>query len=308
MITADKLTKVFGDKVAVDGLTFEVEEGEILGFLGPNAAGKTTTMRMLTGYFPPSGGSARIAGHDVAEESIKVRRNVGYLPEHVPLYHDMTVREFVAFASAAKGMAASDRDAAVNKALGRCNLEPVENQLIGTISRGYRQRVGLAQAIVNDPKVLILDEPTVGLDPGQIRDIRNLIRELSASSTVILSTHILPEVSALCGRVIIIADGRIKAMDTPKNLTDRLDGINRIRLRVGGANGEVGAALEKLDGVKEVKRVEDHLFEVSTATDTDVRAELARLIVAREWDLLEMTPLSMSLEDIFLKIVKKEAA
>ncbi|MCA9792791.1 MAG: ATP-binding cassette domain-containing protein [Candidatus Eremiobacteraeota bacterium] len=308
MIAADKLTKVFGDKVAVDGLTFEVDKGEILGFLGPNAAGKTTTMRMLTGYFPPTSGTARIAGHDVSDESIDVRRNVGYLPEHVPLYHEMTPYEFLTFAAAAKGIPGGERDKAVKLALGRCNLGPVENQLIGTISRGFKQRVGLAQAIVNNPKVLILDEPTVGLDPAQIRDIRELIRELAESSTVILSTHILPEVSATCSRVIIIAEGKIKAIDTPRNLTSSLQGMARILVRVGTDSDKVPSVLGAVEGINEVRRVEGNLYEVESDTGVDVRAELARTVIAQEWDLLELTPQSLSLEDIFLKIVRKEAS
>ncbi|MGE0493142.1 MAG: ABC transporter ATP-binding protein [Vulcanimicrobiota bacterium] len=307
MIAANKLTKVFGDKVAVDGLTFEVHKGEILGFLGPNAAGKTTTMRMLTGYFPPTSGTASIAGHDVSDESIEVRRSVGYLPEHVPLYHEMTTREFLTFAAAAKGIPGSEREKAVKLAMGRCNLGSVENQLIGTISRGYKQRVGLAQAIVNNPKVLILDEPTVGLDPAQIRDIRELIRELAESSTVILSTHILPEVSATCSRVIIIAEGKIKAIDTPRNLTSSLQGMARILVRVGTDSDKVSSVLGTVEGINEVRKVEGNLYEVESDTGVDVRAELARTVIAQEWDLLELTPQSLSLEDIFLKIVRKEA-
>lgn len=306
MISAHKLTKVFGGKVAVDGLTFEVEKGEILGFLGPNAAGKTTTMRMLTGYFPPTSGSATIAGFDVATDSMKVRREIGYLPEHVPLYPEMTVTEFLHFAAAAKGIPGSERDEAVKLALGRCNLHPVANQLINTISRGFKQRVGLGQAIVNQPKVLILDEPTVGLDPAQIRDIRELIRELGQSSTVILSTHILPEVSATCSRVIIINNGKVEAMDTPENLTASLEGNAQFRLRLDKVEGDPVEVLANVEGVRDVKKLERNLYEVQGDASADVGPELARAVVAKEWDLKEMTPLTLSLEDIFLKVVKKE--
>lgn len=306
MITADKLTKSFGSKVAVDNLTFEVEQGEILGFLGPNAAGKTTTMRMLTGFFPPTRGRATIAGFDVESDSIKVRQSIGYLPEHVPLYPEMTVREFLEFAAAAKGVAHGDRDKAVESSLARCNLHPVANQLIGTISRGYRQRVGIAQAIINNPKVLILDEPTVGLDPAQIRDIRDLIKELGESSTVILSTHILPEVSMTCNRVIIIDKGKIQAMDTPENLTASLQGVARLRVRLRGPSEEVAESLARVEGVSAVNPVDEGLWEVEADPALDVPPALTRAVVAREWDLLELTPLTMSLEDIFLKIVKSE--
>ncbi len=306
MISAHKLTKVFGGKVAVDGLTFEVEQGEILGFLGPNAAGKTTTMRMLTGYFPPTSGSATVAGFDVSSDSMKVRREIGYLPEHVPLYPEMTVTEFLNFAAAAKGIPASERDKAVKLALGRCNLHPVANQLINTISRGFKQRVGLGQAIVNQPKVLILDEPTVGLDPAQIRDIRELIRELGQSSTVILSTHILPEVSATCSRVIIINKGKVEAMDTPENLTASLEGNSKFRLRLDKVEGDPVEVLANVEGVRDVKKIDRDVFEVQGDASADVGPELARAVVAKEWDLKEMSPQTLSLEDIFLKVVKKE--
>ncbi|MBI3929465.1 MAG: ATP-binding cassette domain-containing protein [Armatimonadetes bacterium] len=312
MITADKLTKRFGDKVAVDGLTFEVEKGEILGFLGPNAAGKTTTMRILTGYFPPSSGSAKVAGYDVARESMEVRRRIGYMPELVPLYPEMKVHEFLEFAAAAKGIPHADRTQAVHRAIERCNLDSVVEQLIATISRGFRQRVGLAQAILNEPEVLILDEPTVGLDPQQIRDIRELIRELAQKATVILSTHILPEVSATCNRVIIIADGQIRAMDTPANLTSRLQGGARILLQVGGGGAaelEVRSVLGRVDGVRKVVPIDEKgRYQIESEPDVDVRADLSRAVVGRDWDLLQLHQEAMTLEDIFLTIVRKQDA
>lgn len=309
MITASNLTKKFGSKVAVDRLSFEVEGGEVLGFLGPNAAGKTTTMRMLTGYFPPSSGRATVAGFDVQTASEQVRRNIGYLPEHVPLYPEMTTREFVEFAAAAKGVPGKDRKKAVDEALARCNLQTVEDQLVGTVSRGYRQRVGLAQAIVNRPKVLILDEPTVGLDPGQIQDIRALIRELATTSTVLLSTHILPEVEAMCNRVIILNGGKVRAMDTVANLTKALQGSNLVQMQVrGAANEAIKAGLESVTGVKSVTVSPEGAFMVESDPAQEVRPELSRLVVQKEWELLELSVKTMRLEDIFLKVVREDPA
>lgn len=309
MITASNLTKRFAGKVAVDRLSFEVEGGEVLGFLGPNAAGKTTTMRMLTCYFPPSAGRATVAGFDVQTASEQVRRNIGYLPEHVPLYPEMTTREFVEFAAAAKGVPGKDRKKFVDEAISRCNLQSVEHQLVGTVSRGYRQRVGLAQAIVNKPKVLILDEPTVGLDPSQIQDIRALIKDLSTTSTVLLSTHILSEVEAMCNRVIILNGGKVRAADTVANLTQALESSNMVQLQVQGApNDVIAAGLREVSAVKSVTVTDDGLFQVESEKTVDVRPELARLVVAKEWKLLELSAKHMRLEDIFLKIVREAPA
>ncbi len=311
MISADRLTKRFGDHTVVDSVTFEVEKGEILGFLGPNAAGKTTTMKMLTCYFPPSEGTARIAGFDVVAESLQVRRMIGFLPENVPLYPEMTVREYLEFAAAAKSVPHADRRQAVTQALDRCNLGEVESQLIGTISRGFRQRVGLGQAIINNPPVLILDEPTVGLDPAQIRDIRELIKELGRTSTVILSTHILPEVSLTCNRVVILHKGRIREVDTPENLTAKLQTVNTVRLQVRGPQEEVQSALGQVQGVQSVTRLEESgsegaLFRVQVPRNLEVRGELSRLIVQKGWDLLELHPEGISLEEVFLNVVQRE--
>ncbi len=303
MITASSLCKRFGDKLAVDNLNFGIEKGEIVGFLGPNAAGKTTTMRMLTCYFPPSEGKATVAGFDVYTQSLQVRKNVGYLPEHVPLYTDMTVREYLEFAAAAKGVAHVDRKKAIATAIERCSLESVEDQLIGTISRGYRQRVGLGQAIISEPPVLILDEPTVGLDPAQIREIRELIRELGQKSTIILSTHILPEVSMTCSRVIIIANGKIQAQDTPQNLSSR--GLSLVPITVGvagAAPAEVQEFLKTIQGVKKVES-EGETFRLETENDREMRPRLARAIIEKGWDLLELHARQVSLEDVFLDIV-----
>lgn len=311
MITADRLTKRFGDRTVVDAVTFEVEKGEILGFLGPNAAGKTTTMKMLTCYFPPTSGSARVAGFDVVEESLQVRRNIGFLPENVPLYTEMSVREYLEFAAAAKGVPHVDRKAAVNRALERCNLVEVEEQLIGTISRGYRQRVGLGQAIINEPPVLILDEPTVGLDPAQIRDIRELIKELGRTSTVILSTHILPEVSLTCNRVIIIDRGVIREVDTPENLTAKLQRVNSVRLQVDGPIEEVRSTLRAMQGIENVTldgEPKGNLatWRVDAARGIEVRGELSRAVVQKGWTLYEIHADQLSLEQIFLNVVQRE--
>jgi len=308
MISASKLTKRFGDKLAVDALSFEMTAGEVLGFLGPNGAGKTTTMRMLTCYFPPSSGTATVAGFDIYNDSKKIRQNIGYLPELVPLHPEMTPREFVGFAAAAKGVPHADRRRFVEEALDRCNLGTVSNQLISQLSRGYRQRVGLAQAIVNKPKVLILDEPTVGLDPAQILDIRTLIRDIAQHSTVLLSTHILPEVEAICSRVIIISGGKIRALDTPENLTRSLSSTQRILVEIAQADeNEVRSQLSKLPGVAEVQSSGPNAFHVETPRDQDPRPEIARLVVEKGWGLLTLQNLSMKLEDIFLKVVTKEA-
>lgn len=308
MITASKLTKRFGDKLAVDSLSFEMTAGEVLGFLGPNGAGKTTTMRMLTCYFPPSSGTASVAGFDIYNDSKKIRRNIGYLPEHVPLHPEMTAREFIHFAASAKGVPHVDRTRFVNEALARCNLTSVADQLISQLSRGFRQRVGLAQAIVNKPKVLILDEPTVGLDPAQILDIRTLIKDIAQNSTVLLSTHILPEVEAICSRVIIISGGRIRALDTPENLTQSLSSFQRIQLEVHGAEAEViESRLRGVEGILSVTREGTSGFVVEANKDSEVRPLLARAVVEQGWDLLNLHQLGMKLEDIFLKVVTAEA-
>lgn len=307
MISVSNLTKTFGEKAAVKNLTFEVAGGEILGLLGPNAAGKTTTMRILTGFFPPSSGTATIAGLDVVEKTLEVRQLVGYLPEHVPLYVEMTPREFLGFAAAAKKVSKLGRKAAVERALERCNLGNVADQLIGTLSRGYRQRVGLAQAIINDPKVLILDEPTVGLDPSQVRDIRALLREIGRDATVILSSHILSEVSALCNRVIIIAGGEIKAMDTPANLTAAMQAEARFLLRVsGGGASEVEASLASVEAVSRVAHLDGGRFEVasSTAKSDELGPRLAAFVVGKGWSLHELQPQSAGLEEIFISLVE----
>jgi gliding motility-associated transport system ATP-binding protein len=309
MISVKNLTKTFGNKTAVKDLSFDLESGEILGFLGPNGAGKTTTMRILTGFFPPTSGTASIDGVDVVDDPITVRSMVGYLPEHVPLYHDMTVREFLGFAAAAKRVQSSQRASAINDTIGRCNLSGVADQLIGTLSRGYRQRVGLGQAIINNPKVLILDEPTVGLDPSQVRDIRALLRDLGKNSTVILSSHILSEVQQMCSRVVIISGGEMQAMDTPANLMAAMQGETRITLRVTGSEDDsLQEHLQKLEAVSIVERLERGVFQVVSepGLGDGLAPRIAKSIVTEGWELHELKAQTANLEDIFIELVEAE--
>ncbi len=313
MIEVEKLTKMFGPHKAVEEVTFSAGKGEILGFLGPNGAGKTTTMRILTCFFPPSGGKAMVAGHDCFEESLEVRKRIGYLPESVPLYREMTVQAYLSFVAGAKGMLARDVKQGVTRVMGDCGLEHVAKRPIGNLSKGYRQRVGLAQALVNDPEVLILDEPTVGLDPRQIREIRKLIKDLAGRRTVILSTHILPEVSMVCSRIVIINNGRVVAVDTPENLTAHLRASTRMLLRVGIGDPEtVVKALRAVSGVREVTHNPEatldgvHGYTVELDEGADARRTLPPVVIQNSWDLIEMRALEMSLEEIFIKLVTRE--
>jgi ABC-2 type transport system ATP-binding protein len=300
MIEVDHLTKYYGPNAAIWDVTFEVGQGEILGFLGPNGAGKTTTMRILTGYMPPSEGTARIAGYDVFKDSLECRRRIGYLPETVPLYPEMTVEDYLTFVARLRGVKQGRRDR-VWDVMERINIDDRAGQLIGKLSRGYRQRVGLAQAIVHDPDVLILDEPTVGLDPRQIVEVRDLIRELGETHTVILSTHILPEVREVCERVIVINRGEIVAVDTLEALENRLQGNARVRLVVAQP-GDVAAQLADIDGVLAVEAGGEGVFEIEMRQDADPRAHIAETVVRAGAGLLELTPVGMSLEDIFLEL------
>jgi ABC-2 type transport system ATP-binding protein len=310
MITVDHLTKYYGPRAAVRDVSFEVAKGEILGFLGPNGAGKTTTMRMLTGYLPPSSGTAQVAGYDIVKQSLEVRRHLGYLPESVPLYPEMPVAAYLDFMAQIRGVARGARRARVEYAMEAVNLTHVQERLIGKLSKGYRQRVGLAQALVADPDVLILDEPTIGLDPKQIIETRNLIRGLAGNHTVILSTHILPEVSATCQRVIIINNGEIAAVDTPDNLTRRLRGAETLQLEVRGPQDEVARHLRGLPQVLEVAVTGGadgrHSYTVACALGSDLREQLAAAVVRQGWGLLELRSVGLSLEEIFLQIITEE--
>ncbi len=311
MIEVENLTKEYGDFRAIDGITFSVEKGEILGFLGPNGAGKTTTMRILTCFFPPTSGTAKVAGFDCFTESLEVRKRIGYLPESVPLYLEMKVKDYLEFAAGLKGVDPREVDKKVTKVMGDCGIEQMAGRLIKELSKGYRQRVGLAQALVNDPEVLILDEPTIGLDPRQIIEIRKLIKELAGRRTVILSTHILPEVSMICKRVIIINRGRLVAVDTPDNLTARVQGARRVALGVRGPVEVVKERLEAIKGVKTVvidgKREDGSMgLTVEFEKGVDPRADIPRVMVNNGWDLVEMKTQELSLEDIFIRLITKE--
>ena len=313
MIEVENLTKRYGSHLAVDGITFSASKGEVLGFLGPNGAGKTTTMRILTGYFPATSGTARVAGYDCFEESMEVRRRIGYLPENVPLYKDMKVEEYISFVAAIKGVEARDVKKKVASAMADCGIDGVSRRVIGELSKGYKQRVGLAQALVNDPEVLILDEPTIGLDPNQIRGIRSLIKDLAGRRTVILSTHILPEVSMVCGKVVIVNKGKLVATDTPENLAHKIRKSSGLLVRVAGPADEVAAALRAIDGAKSVTMERSsadgaHTFRMELDEDSNVRQSIPREIVARNWDLLEIHSLEATLEDVFVQLVTKEEA
>ena len=311
MIEVEGLTKYFGTVPGIKNVTFKVNRGEILGFLGPNGAGKTTTMRILTCYIAATSGLARIAGFDVYENSLEVRRRVGYLPESVPLYLEMMVKDYLLFVSSLKGVPRNKKESHVREIISQCSLEAVESRVIRHLSKGYRQRVGIAQALVGNPDVLILDEPTVGLDPKQIIEIRELIKKLAGRCTIILSTHILPEVQMTCEKVIIINKGSIVAVDTPEKLQDRLDQANEMFLRVQGPRDSVINALNNVNGVTSVssgEAVANDIFSlnVKTSKDMEIRSLLAKTVVDNGWGLYEMKPVKLSLEDIFVKLVTKE--
>lgn len=300
MIEVSGLTKFYGNIPAIQNVSFTVARGEILGFLGPNAAGKTTTMRILAGYLPPSSGTATVAGHDVWRDSLEVRRRVGYLPETVPLYGEMTVRSYLTFFAKLRGVRSLSQR--LDYVLGACGLAGQENQVIGRLSRGYRQRVGIAQALIHDPEVLILDEPTVGLDPRQITEVRSLIRSLGGEHTVILSTHILSEVGQTCSRVLIINEGRIVAEDSPQQLSARLSGGQRVSLRVQQPAADAAAQLAQISGVISVSADSDGRFLVDCTPGMECRPQLASLAVEQGWGVLELRAHDVSLEEVFLRL------
>jgi ABC-2 type transport system ATP-binding protein len=310
MISVEHLTKYYGPRAAVRDVSFEVAKGEILGFLGPNGAGKTTTMRILTGYLPPSGGTATVAGYNVFTQSLEARRHIGYLPESVPLYTEMEVVAYLDFMAKIRGVPRRNRRARVHYAMEALNLTHVRDRIVGKLSKGYRQRVGIAQALVADPDVLILDEPTIGLDPMQIIETRNLIRGQAGNHTVILSTHILPEVSATCQRVLIINDGEIAAEDTPDNLTRRIRGAETLQLEVRGPREAVVAQLRGLPDVMDVTVAGGadgtHTYTVACSLGHDLREQVAATVVGQGWGLLELRPVRLSLEEIFLEIITEE--
>lgn len=305
MIRTNGLTKDYGTRRAIDNLSFEANQGEVLGFLGPNGAGKTTTMRILAGYMPPTYGTAQIAGFDVVEESIEVRRRVGYLPETVPLYSEMTVFDYLKFMADLRHL--PNGEEMVENALELVQLEQRADGYIGNLSKGMRQRVGLAQALLHKPEVLILDEPTIGLDPAQVVEVRNIIREIGKERTVLLSTHILPEAQQLCDRVLIINKGKIVAEDTPENLQARLVGAERSVLRIKGDADELKPILAKINGVQDIKVRPDGALEFQFAPGVDVRPEVARTVIQSGFDLLELSPIGLSLEEIFLQLTSESA-
>jgi len=304
MIRVEGLTKDYGPRRAIDGLTFDAEKGEILGFLGPNGAGKTTTMRILCGYMPPTLGKASVAGFDVVDQSLEVRKRVGYMPETVPLYPDMTVFEYLKFMADLHHV--PDADDRADELLEMLHLDERSESYIGSLSKGMRQRVGLAQALVHDPEVLILDEPTIGLDPAQMRDVRSLIQELGQERTVMLSTHILSEAQQVCNRVLIINKGRIVAEDTPERLQARLTGAQRVSVQLGGDADGSEAVLGKIAGIAKLASKQAGRLEFETVPGQDPRPDVARALVNAGYDLLEMRPVGMSLEDIFLELTRDE--
>jgi ABC-2 type transport system ATP-binding protein len=312
VIEVQHLTKRYGPVTAVDDVSFTVERGEILGFLGPNGAGKTTTMRILTGYMPPTGGKAIVGGYDVQEQPIEAKRRTGYLPETPPLYPDMTVRDYLDFCARIKGVPRAERSARVTNSMARTRIADVGHRHCGKLSKGYRQRVGLAQALLHNPDVLILDEPTAGLDPKQIIETRQLIKQLGGDHTVILSTHILPEVSQTCGRVVIINRGRVVAVDSPDNLTSRLRGSEAMFLQVDAGGADAKDVLAAVPGVTQVRLAETRgaitALEIESGQGRDVRRDLAAAIVHRGWGLLELRPMRMSLEEIFLHLTTEDTA
>jgi ABC-2 type transport system ATP-binding protein len=310
MIEVERLTKHYGPVTAIRDVSFSVAPGQIVGFLGPNGAGKSTTMRILSCFMPASSGSARVAGHDVFRESMEVRRRIGYLPENVPLYTEMRVGPYLEFVAEVKGVSRSDRRRRVADAMDRCGVADVQNRLIGTLSKGYRQRVGLAQAIVSDPEVLILDEPTIGLDPKQITEIRSLIKSLAGQHTVILSTHILPEVSMVCSGVIIINKGAVVAQGPIDSLVDQFFPTARVEVEIVGPPR---AVRDRIRGISGVLSVEDQMvangaarYVVEAARGRDVRAEIFKLAAQQQWDLLELRRVGMTLEEVFIRIVAGE--
>jgi ABC-2 type transport system ATP-binding protein len=308
MIEVRDLRKTFGERVALGGISFRVEKGEILGFLGPNGAGKTTTMRILTGFMPPTSGTAIVAGHDVVERPREVKRRIGYLPEHPPLYKEMTVQSYLGFVARIKGVTRKSIRPAVGSALERCGLREVAGRLIQNLSKGYQQRVGIAQAIVHSPEVMILDEPTVGLDPRQIQKIRNLIRSFRGEKTVILSTHIIPEVEKLCDRVAIINEGRIVALDTRERLAAEHQPSERVSVAFASDSDTLRARLEGLEGVQSVVRDDTapHRLLVEARTGSEVSRRVLDLSQSERWPLLEVSSIRPSLEEVFLRLTGEE--
>jgi ABC-2 type transport system ATP-binding protein len=316
MITVKGLTKRYARNTAVDHISFDVQKGQIVGFLGPNGAGKTTTMRMLTCFMPPTEGSAIVAGFDVLDQPLEVKRHIGYLPETPPLYPEMSAAEYLEFVGKLKGLSGTTLRQRINFVLGRCNIEDVKNKQLGKLSKGYRQRVGLAQAIIHNPDVLILDEPTAGLDPKQINETRDLIKSLAGDHTIILSTHILPEVEQTCEQVIIINRGKLVATDSVQHLQNRARGVESVLVEVAARSGSldleaVEQRLGQVSGAGHVMTKEKHgdhaVFEVENRGERSIRGDLSRAVVEAGWDLTELRSAAMSLEEVFLELTRDMA-
>ena len=311
MIEVNEVTKYFGSFPAISGISFRVEPGEIVGFLGPNGAGKSTTMKVITGFLPPSSGSANVAGYDIVTESLEARRHIGYLPETVPLYTEMTVREYLDYMGKIRGMSSERIRSRIDDVVDICHLEDYYSSIIGKLSKGFRQRLGIAQAIIHEPDVLVLDEPTIGIDPIQVVETRQLIKGLGGDHTLIVSTHILPEVSQICERVIVIHEGQIVATGQPQNLARTLLGSERVDIQVKGPQQEVLSVLGNVDGVKDVARIaiergEIPMYRVESELGEEIRAPLARSVVEAGWELHRLEAVTMSLEEIFLRLTVDE--
>ncbi len=310
MIQVQNLTRYYGRTPAIEDVSFETEKGEILGFLGPNAAGKTTTMRILTCYMPATSGMAKVAGYDVFTQSMEVRKRIGYLPEQPPVYMDMSVKSYLSFVAKIKGVDSRDRKSRIDEVMEKTAIADVQDRVIRKLSKGYKQRVGLAQALVHNPDVLVLDEPTVGLDPNQIKEVRGLIKSLAGNHTIILSTHILPEVEMTCDRAVIINRGRVVAQDTIANMTQRKRGAERLVLQIDGPNAPVRDKLASVSGVKKVKRDDAadgiNRYEIECEPGRDVRRELAQAVVQNGWGLLELRAKDFTLEEVFLNLTTEE--
>lgn len=308
MIQVQNLTKRYGNLVAIDNVSFRVGHGEILGFLGPNGAGKTTTMRIISGYMPPTDGTVRVGDFDVLEDPIKAKRQIGYLPENPPLYNDMTVQGYLDFVADIKNVSGKNKKAKIDLAMERCGITDVRKRLIGNLSKGYRQRIGIAQAIVHDPAVLVLDEPTIGLDPKQIIEIRYLIKSLAGDRTVILSTHLLPEVTMTCTRVVIINEGKIVLEESLETLSQRVNGAQMLflKLNYNDKSNDVNEKILSLPTVSEVKESAYGEFIIQTKGGPDIREELVKMVVENGWGLLELRPLTHALEEVFLRVISTE--
>ena len=306
MIEVENLTRYYGTRRAINNLSFQIEKGEVVGFLGPNGAGKSTTMNIISCILSASSGSVKINGFDTFEQSLEIRKVIGYLPETPPLYPDMVVTDYLNFSAGIRGVDAKKTTAAVQRVLEKCSLKDVGHRIIGRLSKGYQQRVGLAQAMVHDPEILILDEPTIGLDPIQIIEIRKLIQELAAEHTIILSSHILPEITQICKRVIIINEGEIAAVDSLGGLTASLRKSERLSLTVRNSEGNVLEELKKLDQVISTTKGEDNQYFIECKLRSNLQDDIAKLALTNQWGIVELKPVSMTLEDIFLKLTLEE--